>query len=98
MGNRRCVVEVESNPNIVLYNEEREESCLLKTFILHFTFEINQTHGKEHIYSSLVSHEYSNPIFIIIIINSHTHFRLFFRVKKFPGNFLLQQFAFHFFE
>ena len=64
MGNRRCGVEVESNPNIVLYNEEREESCLLKTFILHFTFEIIQTHGNNQTsYYSLESHEYSIHIY-----------------------------------
>lgn len=71
---------------------------LANSSFCHFTFEMNQTHVKEHTYYSLESREYSHPIFIIIIINSHSHFRLFLRVKKFLGNFLLEQFAFHFFE
>ena len=90
-------MEVESNPNIVLYNEEREESCLLKTFILHFTFEMNQTHVKEHIHSSLVSHEYSIPIFIIIIY-SHTHFRLFFPCQEISWKFLASTVCFSLFR
>ena len=65
-------------------------------FTLHIRNDLNT--WEEHIYYySLESHEYSIPIFIIII-KTHSHFRLFFRVKKFPGNFLLQQFAFHFFK
>ena len=76
MGNSR----MQSNTrHLFLYRRTR---VLANSSFYHFTFEMNQTHVKEHIYYySLESREYSIPIFIIII-KTHSHFRLFFSVSR----------------
>ena len=76
VGNSR----MQSNTrHLFLYRRTR---VLANSSFYHFTFEMNQTHVKEHIYYySLESREYSIPIFIIII-KTHSHFRLFFPCQE----------------
>ena len=80
---------------IYIMKREKNHACS-KPFFLHFTFEMNQTHVKEHIHSSLVAREFSIPI--IIIINSHTHFRLFFPCQEVSWKFLASTVCFSLFR
>ena len=69
MGNSR----MQSNTrHLFLYRRTR---VLANSSFYHFTFEMNQTHVKEHIYYySLESREYSIPIFIICSFYVNTWF------------------------